>query len=129
MAEDHGTIHWTELMTRDVDAALQYYAGVCGWTYETMPMSDGSGDYHVAMAGERMVAGITDIGALPGFEDASSHWYTYIAVDDVDAAVEASRRAGATIQRAPWDVPEVGRVAMVIDPSGAPIGLMTPSGL
>lgn len=125
MSERHGTVWWSELMTRDVAAARDYYAQVCGWEWATMPMSDG--DYHVASRNGRMVAGMMDIAAMAGMEGAPPHWFTYLAVDDVDAAVAATRAAGGTIHREPWEVPGVGRIAIVADPSGAAVGLMTPA--
>lgn len=125
MSERHGTVWWSELMTRDVAAARDYYAQVCGWEWATMPMSDG--DYHVASRNGRMVAGMMDIAAMAGMTGIPPHWFTYLAVDDVDAAVAATRAAGGIVHREPWDVPGVGRIAIVADPSGASVGLMTPA--
>ncbi|MCL4189219.1 MAG: VOC family protein [Rhodobacteraceae bacterium] len=125
MTERHGTVWWSELMTRDVVAARDYYAAVCGWEWATMPMSDG--DYHVASRGGRMIAGMMDITAMPGMEGVPPHWFTYLAVDDVDAAVARTRALGGSVHREPWDVPGVGRIAIVADPAGASVGLMTPA--
>ncbi len=61
------------------------------------------------------------------FEGIPSHWFAYIEVDDVDARVEAAKKAGATIKRAPWDIPGVGRIAIVQDPTGAVAGWMKPA--
>ena len=30
----HGHVWWTELMTRDIDKAAQFYGEVMGWTAE-----------------------------------------------------------------------------------------------
>ena len=125
MSELHGTIHWTELMTRDVNAAKEFYEKVCGWQVEGMPMPEGT--YWVASMGEAMVAGIFDMTGMPGMDEMPPHWFTYIAVDDVDAAVVQTREAGGQIAREPYDVEGVGRIAIVHDPTGAAIGLMTPS--
>ncbi len=125
MSETHGTIHWTELNTHDVEAAKAYYTKVCGWTIESMPMDDG--DYHVAKKGDQMVAGIFDLSHMPEMKEMQSHWLTYIAVDDVDASVEETKALGGQIYRAPWDVPGVGRIAIVADPLGGAFGMMTPS--
>lgn len=126
MSNLHGTIHWTELNTHDVAAAKDYYAKTCGWSFDSMPMEDGI-EYHVAKSGEQMVAGIFDLKAMPEMKDLPSHWLTYIAVDDVDAATKETEAMGGKIYRAPWDVPGVGRVAIIADPTGAGFGLMTPS--
>lgn len=125
MTDTHGKIFWTELMTRDPEAAKAFFARVAGWTYEVMAMTEGA--YHVASTGGQMVAGIMNIADMPGMESLPPHWFTYIGVDDVDAAVAETRAAGGQVHREPWDVPGVGRIAIVGDPSGAAVGLMTPS--
>lgn len=125
MTERHGTVFWSELMTRDVAAARAYYTAVCGWEWATMPM--GEGDYHVASRGGRMIAGMMDVGAVAGMVGLPPHWMTYLAVDDVDAAVAVTRAQGGMIHREPCDVAGVGRIAIVGDPGGAVVGLMTPT--
>ncbi|KNG92623.1 VOC family protein [Pseudaestuariivita atlantica] len=125
MGNRHGDIHWSELMTRDVAAARDYYSRVCGWTIDTMPMPEG--EYNVAKVGDDMVAGMMDMSAMPGMEDAPAHWFTYIAVADVDAAAAETKDAGGMVLRPPFDVPNVGRIVIVADPGGAAVGLMTPS--
>ena len=52
---------------------------------------------------------------------------TYIAVDDVEATVAATTAAGGAVAQAPFDVPGVGRIAMIKDPSGAVVGVMQPA--
>jgi predicted enzyme related to lactoylglutathione lyase len=54
------------------------------------------------------------------------HWMTYVAVDDVDGAVRTTREAGGTVHREPFDVEGVGRIAIIADPTGAVLGIMTP---
>jgi predicted enzyme related to lactoylglutathione lyase len=125
MSENHGAVWWSELATRDVEAAKAYYGTVCGWSYDEAPM-DGS-TYTVAKIGDRMVAGILDMGAIEGMEQLPPHWMTYLAVDDVDNAVEQTRSGGGDVLKEPWDVQGVGRVAMVKDPSGGVVGIMTPA--
>lgn len=125
MSDLHGTIHWTELNTRDVDKAVAYYTKVCGWRFDKTPMENG--DYYVAMKGDQMVAGVFDLTVMPGMKDLPSHWLTYLAVDDVDAAANETEAMGGSVIRAPWDVEGVGRIAILSDPSGAAFGMMTPA--
>ncbi len=126
MSDNHGLVWWTELMTRDLDVAVKYYADTCGWSYDTMPMQDGSGTYYMAKKGDQPVAGLMGFLDLPHLKDVPSHWLSYFAVDDVDAAAAATETAGGEIKRPPFDVPGIGRIAIVIDPAGAAIGLITP---
>ena len=125
MSDNHGKVWWTELMTRDPARAKGFYADICGWSFDEMPMENGT--YHVGKVGDQMVIGIFDISAMEGMEQMPPHWLSYLAVDDVDRAVEQTRDAGGQIHREPFDVAGVGRIAIIADPTGAAIGLMTPS--
>lgn len=122
----HATFTWNELASTDVRAALSFYSETLGWTFEPFPMPEG--EYWVAKLGDRYVAGLggMETGAIP--DATASYWFGIIAVDDVDARVAAARERGATIVREPVDVPQVGRVAILRDPTGAAIGWMTPAG-
>ena len=59
--------------------------------------------------------------------DAPPHWMTYIAVDDIDKVAAEAPGLGGTVMRAPFDVPGVGRIAIMREPGGAGIGWMTPA--
>ena len=127
MSDNHGKVWWNELNTRDVEGAKAYYAATLGWSFDTMPMPETGGDYTVAKMGDQMVGGMFDITGMPGMDEVPPHWFTYFAVDDVDAAAAATEAAGGSIQRPSFDVEGVGRIAIVQDPTGAMLGLMTPS--
>jgi predicted enzyme related to lactoylglutathione lyase len=124
MMTEHGRFHWNERMTRDLEGVKRFYADALGWRHESMAMPDGT--YWVAMAGDAMVAGIFDISG-DAYGDVPETWFAYIAVDDVDARCGRARAAGAAIVREPWDVPNVGRIAILREPAGATIGWMTPT--
>ena len=121
---DHGTIHWSELMSSDVEGSKAFFAEQAGWTYDGMDMAEGT--YWVAMVGGKPTAGIMDVAAM-GDAAMPSHWMTYIAVDDIDKVVASAEAKGGTVVRPAFDVPGVGRIAMLKDPSGAMIGMMTPA--
>ena len=120
----HGHFHWNELMTRDVEGAKAFYGGTIGWRFEGMPMEDGT--YWVCKAGDQMVGGIFDI-SQPRFEGIPANWFAYLAVDDVDARVAKATAAGAELMRPIFDVPGVGRIAILKDPTGAGLGWITPT--
>jgi predicted enzyme related to lactoylglutathione lyase len=121
----HGTFHWNELMTHDVNAARKFYEDTIGWTFESMPMENGT--YWVAKANGTMVGGMFEMQG-PDFANMPDQWMAYLAVDDVDARVKKASAAGAKIMRPPFDVPGVGRIAILRQPHGdAMIGWMTPS--
>ena len=121
----HGHFYWNELMTNDVEKAKAFYAKTLGWSYDDVPMPDGM--YHVAKdAGPAPVGGIMQIpaDAPPG---TPPHWFAYIAVDDVDKCVATLEAEGGKVFKPAFDVPEVGRIAIVADATGAMMGLMTPA--
>ncbi|MCP5369003.1 MAG: VOC family protein [Hyphomicrobiales bacterium] len=120
----HGTFWWNELMTRNTEAAKAFYTAILGWSHETMDV--GAGPYVVWKAGDEVVAGMLDIND-ERFDGAPDNWMSYIAVDDVDAVVAQVAGAGGTVLQPPFDIPTVGRIAMVADASGAVVGLATPA--
>jgi len=121
MAE-HGTFVWNELNTWDVETAKAFYAATLGWSFEGMDM--GTLTYWVARVGGTMVGGIFPL-ASPEFDGIPSHWFAYVEVDDVDARCGKIAAAGGKIIRPPFDIPTVGRIAIVEDPTGAVVGWMT----
>jgi uncharacterized protein len=123
MSDSHGLVWWTELSTRDPDAARAYYGAICGWEWESMPMGDGL--YWMGKKDGVPLVGVMDI--REGFDGVPANWFSYFAVDDVDAACAATRAAGGRVIREPWDMPGTGRIAILEDPTGAAMGLMTPA--
>jgi len=121
----HGTFYWNELMTHDADRACKFYGDTIGWTFDPMPMADG-GTYWLAKADGEMAGGIMDMQG-PQFETVPDGWMAYLAVDDVDARVKKALDAGATLMRPLFDIPGIGRIAMLREPGGAAIGWMTPA--
>src|SRR5690349_5061261 len=121
----HGGFCWNELMTHDVEQAKAFYAKSVGWTFEPMPLPEG-GTYWIATAGDKQVGGLFPmIGS--DFEGVPDHWMPYVEVDDVDRRMRDAIAAGAETCREPFDVPDVGRIAILRDPGGAMVAWMTPS--
>jgi uncharacterized protein len=119
----HGSFYWNELMTRNVELAKRFYSSSIGWTFEAMPMPNGT--YWLAKMDDKPVAGIFPLSG-PEFEGVPESWMSYLAVDDVDARLETAKAAGAKVMREPFDVPDVGRIAIIKEPGGAGIGWITP---
>jgi len=128
MTDTHGLAYWNELMTRDLPKARAYYAEICGWTYQEMAMPDGA-LYVLAMKDGKPMAGMMEIPGTEDHSDVAPHWHSYFAVDDVDAAMAASLAQGGTLNGPVFDVPGTGRIAMMTDPTGAEVGLMTPEAM
>jgi predicted enzyme related to lactoylglutathione lyase len=122
----HGTFHWNEMMTRDVERAKRFYQRCIGWSFDSMPMPDG-GTYWCAMQDGKPVAGFFPLNG-PEFNGVPEGWMSYLAVDDVDKRVEKATKTGARLMKPIFDVPNVGRIAILTEPGGAGVGWMTPAG-
>ncbi|MEK6238148.1 MAG: VOC family protein [Planctomycetales bacterium] len=111
-----GRFVWHDLMTTDVDAALAFYTGLFPeWTVTAMKM-EGGFTYRMINSGGLDSGGIVPLesgGEIP------SHWISYIAVEDCDAAVQAIEDRGGTCCIPAVDMPDVGRFAVMKDPQGA----------
>lgn len=121
----HGKFCWNELMTRDVERAKRFYGDTIGWSFDAMPMADG-GTYWCAMQDGQPVAGIFPLDT-PEFDGVPESWMSYLAVDDVDKRIAKAIKAGATLMKPIFDVPGVGRIAILMQPGGAGVGWMTPA--
>ena len=119
---EHGMITWSELMTTDVEKAKAFYSQALGVSFEKF--NDPEGKYWVAMAGGKPAWGIMDMTDRSG---GPMGWFTYIAVDDVDARVKSAVAAGAQLCMPLFDIPTVGRIAILQDVTGSLIGWMTPA--
>lgn len=128
MTAPHGSIAWHELNTRHIEANRAHYTEVYGWAWQESPMPGGDGTYYIAMLGEEMVAGMFDMTGQPGMEDMPDHWMIYLAVRDCDASADDVTAHGGTVMRPPFDVPGVGRFAIVKDAGGAAFGIMQDAG-
>ena len=120
-----GNFIWYELMTPDPVGAKTFYDAVIGWTIEPQP----SGDMDYRMIGR--ADGGNAGGVMRLTDEMASHgarpiWLGYVNVDDVDATVASIGKAGGKTLLAAFDIPNIGLIAMVADPQGAPFYVMKP---
>jgi predicted enzyme related to lactoylglutathione lyase len=115
-----GEFAWNELLSTDVAAAKKFYGGLFGWNPQSFPANP---DYTIFKQGEMMIGGLMK-SPKPGLP---SHWLAYVTVEDVDAKVAQAKKLGAQIAMDPFDVPTVGRIAVLVDPQGAALGLFKPA--
>ena len=127
MAESKpSTFMWNELLTTDVEGARRFYADVIGWEPTSMPMPGEAGaQYHLWNVGGESIGGMLEMIG-PQFAGVPPHWMAYVNVADVDACAAKVEKAGGKLAAAPFDVPTIGRICIIIDPAGAALGLMTP---
>ncbi|MBW4621645.1 MAG: VOC family protein [Cyanosarcina radialis HA8281-LM2] len=119
--KQHGAFSWCELMTTNTTAAKEFYGRLFGWTMDDRPI-EGS-IYTVLKAGDAEVGGLMtmppDMGAVP------PHWGTYVTVNDVDASAKLVEELGGQIKVPPMDIPDVGRFAVIADPQGAILSIIS----
>jgi predicted enzyme related to lactoylglutathione lyase len=123
--EPRGDFIWYELLTADIAGAKRFYDAVVGWSIADK--SDFPNDYRMIGRSDGKFAG----GAMQITDDMKQHgarptWLGYILVPDVDASVAAIAARGGQVHMPAFDIPGVGRVAMVTDPQGAPFYIMKP---
>ena len=137
IVNEHGSLNFNGLATRDVDAAKKFYGAVFGWT--TLALGGGAemwtlpgyGDYL-----ERDNPGIrkmiAEVGGPEGFEDVVAsinpipdeepdtppHWSVTFATDDADATAAKAGELGGKVIAPPFDAPWV-RMTVIQDPQGA----------
>src|SRR5690554_1922314 len=128
MSNKHGEFIWYELLTDDGDAALAFYSVILGW--QASDSGQPGMDYRILRSRDKNSGEEHDVGGLMQLtEEMRQHgakpvWLGYIGVDDVDHTVASIVTAGGSVQMPPSDVPDVGRIAMVTDPQGAPFYIM-----
>jgi len=125
MANKHGDFIWYELLTSDADAAQAFYGKVLEWTFADSGQP--GVDYRIINAPEHSIGGLMAITPEMAGHGARPTWLGYIAVDDVDAIMIATTAAGGRELMPAMDIPNVGRIAMVADPQGAPFCVMRPT--
>lgn len=116
-----GTFSWADLSTSDPDAAKAFYTGLFGWETEDNPVP-GDGVYTMASKGGKAVSAMSALQQ----EGQPPAWNSYVTVDSADAAADAVTRNGGTVAMEAFDVMEVGRMAVVQDPTGAFLSLWEP---
>jgi predicted enzyme related to lactoylglutathione lyase len=119
---------WYELMTPDIEAVREFYRTVGGWNIPDSgsPVGTGAMDYRAIQRADGGMAGgvlqmrqdMIDHGARPG-------WLPYFHVADVAATVARVEALGGKVHMPPRTI-DVGTMAMVADPQGAPFYVMDP---
>lgn len=113
-----GTPCWVDLGVSDIPKAMAYYGGLFGWDIQEGPPE--SGGYAMCEIGGLPVAGI---GPKMGPPDMPTVWTTYLASADADATAARIKAAGGQVLMDPFDVMDVGRMFVAVDPGGAAFGV------
>jgi predicted enzyme related to lactoylglutathione lyase len=115
---DPGMFCWYELGTSDTDAAKKFYGMLFGWGAVDTPAAPGMTYTLLQLKGK-------DVGALYQLTDEHKklgvppHWLTYVSVASADESAEKATALGGKVTMGPFDVMDVGRMAVIEDPTGA----------
>jgi predicted enzyme related to lactoylglutathione lyase len=101
-------------------SAKTFYTSLSGWTTE---VCGGDQDYTLFKRGEEKVGGMVKC-PQPGLP---AHWLPYVLVEDVDAIAARAKALGDKIVVDPFDVPAIGRMAVLVDPQGEAIAVLKPA--
>src|SRR5450759_5025753 len=119
-----GKVIFVELVTPDLAAAKQFYAGLFGWTFRDIQA--GGTEYAEASLDGRPVAGLIHRD-VPAGKHRQPAWLSFIAVSDVDAAKTIALQHGAKVLFEPHSIPDRGREAVFADPQGAIFAVLASS--
>jgi predicted enzyme related to lactoylglutathione lyase len=117
LAEDRQWV-WIELWAKDPKAMADFYSGLAGYEVEPVKRPDGSVGYFLASGG------YTRCGIIPSpAPSVAPAWLPYLRVEDAKTATKQAEQAGARVVVPPSAAVRDGRVALIIDPTGAALGL------
>lgn len=112
----HGTPCWFELNSRDAAGVARFFSKLLDLDVRTVPFPDPNcpGDYTILGKGEKRYFGILQMSEEWG--EMPSHWMTYFQVDDIQAACTAIKEAGGEVCYDPFELTDVGQIAICADP-------------
>jgi uncharacterized protein len=121
-----GTFCWFELHTTDEAGAKSFYSPLFGWDIESNPMDDQGSMYHMLKRNG------LDVGAMCGLRPdqakngVPAHWMSYVSVESAARTAEKAKALGGTVLAGPFDVFDIGRMAVIQDPTGAIFSVWEP---
>jgi hypothetical protein len=120
-----GAFCWIELSTTDQNAAKSFYSSLFGWASQDFPM--GPNDFYTMFQLEGRDTGAAyTMRPEQRSQGVPPHWMIYIAVEGADDAAGRVAQLGGKLLAPPCDVYDVGRMAVVQDPTGAVFALWQP---
>jgi predicted enzyme related to lactoylglutathione lyase len=110
---------WVELTTPNLEKARTFYGELLGWSFQ-VDDDPQTGFYTTALREDRRVAALCkQTEQTPG----ASAWRIFIGSQNVDDTVAKAAAAGGKIVAPPMDVMDYGRMAVLVDPTGADFGV------
>lgn len=120
------TLLWAELHAPDPEAAITFYRGLFGWRSQEMPAPGMTYRVLSTSAGDQQDASFGGVAPLGDGAGELPRWVPYFHVTDTDTTIATAQSNGGSVLMPATDIPEVGRMAWLGDPSGAVFALLTP---
>ncbi|WP_394825333.1 VOC family protein [Pendulispora albinea] len=120
-----GTFCWVELAARGVNDAKKFYKEIFAWSYDDVPIP-GGGVYTMCKVRDRDVCALSEQREETIAQGVPPHWLAYISVTNADAIAQRAGELGGHVLASPFDVMDVGRMAILADPTGAFFALWQP---
>jgi hypothetical protein len=120
-----GTFCWADLGTPDADAAKRFYTGLFGWEFEDRPSGPDT-TYTMFTLEGRSIAALYQQDPQPQATGAPPHWLSYICVESAEDIARRTSGLGGTVLVEAFDVLDVGRMAVIQDPTAAVVALWEP---
>ncbi|QHT58133.1 VOC family protein [Cellulomonas sp. H30R-01] len=118
-----GVTSWVDIEQDDVEAATRFYGAVLGWRFHDATPPGAPVRYVIAQVDGQDAAGIGGPATPTGTAPTDPSWQTYVAVDDVEAALARIEAAGGTVTTGPTVAGEGGTWAAFTDQQGAGLRL------
>jgi uncharacterized protein len=115
-----GTFSFVDLLASDVTGAKDFYGSLFGWEFEDNEMPGGGGTYTMCMVDGEYAAAIAPTDESP------PRWNNYVTVASADDTAATATELGGTVVMEALDVGEAGRMALLIDPTGAALCIWEP---
>jgi uncharacterized protein len=113
-----GYFCWTDLGALKPTEAKAFYGRVVGWTGKDFPLPQG-GDYTLLHTPNGDAAGLYEQSDDQKSQKIPPHWLVYLAVEDAEATAKQAKALGGRIVVDAYDVEKLGRMAILLDPTGA----------
>jgi predicted enzyme related to lactoylglutathione lyase len=122
MKYPHGLFTWTDVALSDPKAGGAFYAAVFGWDVEDVSPEPGS-PYWFFTKADKVAAGMGTLTKEQQDQGVPPMWTSYVNVKDVAATVAKAKGLGATILMEPMQIFTSGKMAYLMDPTGAAVAL------
>jgi predicted enzyme related to lactoylglutathione lyase len=119
-----GKIVWLDLLTPDVRAEQQFYAGLFGWRFRDLQVD--SSVYAIASIDGEPVAGLLQRPLPPNMQRRPA-WLPFLSVGNAEAIKQQALAHGARVISDVRDYRQRGRQAILADPQGAVFAVLQSS--